>query len=99
MTLKSNISFFVEALDEFPIEVKFLITEIALETSILSWYLAQFLIRHIIQIEKLITVNLRNLTKWLASLLIKIKKIIFIIEMRSKKISRTQLQICKALKH
>ena len=37
ITLKSYISFFIEALDEFPTrQVKYLITEIALETSILS---------------------------------------------------------------
>ena len=37
MLLKSNISFFIKALDKFPTrQVKSLITEIALETSILS---------------------------------------------------------------
>jgi len=37
ISLKCNISFFIEALDEFPTrQVKSLITEIALETSILS---------------------------------------------------------------
>jgi len=40
ITLKPNISFFVEALDKFLTrQVKSLITEIALETSILSWNL------------------------------------------------------------
>jgi len=37
ITLKFNISFFIEVLDEFPTrQVKSLITKIALETSILS---------------------------------------------------------------
>jgi len=56
ITLKSNISFFIEALDEFPTrQVKSLIIEI----------------RHIIQIEKVITTSSINLTKGLPSLLIK----------------------------
>jgi len=37
ITLKSNISFFIETLDEFPIrQIKSLITEIVLETLVLS---------------------------------------------------------------
>jgi len=72
ITLKFNISFFIEALDEFSTrQVKSLITKIVLETSILSLNIAQFLIRYIIQIEKVITTSLNNLTKGLLSLLIK----------------------------
>ena len=99
ITLKSNISFFVETFDEFPTrQVKYLITEIVLEISILSWNSS--IIPHTLYYPNRKSYHTKlNQFNQRTTITLNKRKEALLEKWEVRIFYRTQLQICKTLEH